>query len=135
MELIEIINPSNIMFAIGLLGVIFSIFFYFKKPQENLEKKQIIAEEDLKDKATILQQKEAEGKANVLAQQFQWEKEANEKKFQEFSCRLDNSMTLAQNHIHTVDVKVDNLIVTIGKMSNEITRLATIIDERIPKKV
>jgi hypothetical protein len=134
MELAEIINPSNIMFAIGLLGVIFSVFFYFRKPQESLEKKQIIADEELKDKATILSQKEAEGKTNVLAQQFQWEKEANEKKFQEFSCRLDNSMTLAQNHIHTVDVKVDTLITTIGKMSNEITRLSTIIDERIPKK-
>lgn len=134
MELTEIINPSNIMFAIGLLGVIFSVFSFFRKPQESLEKKQILVDENLKDKATILSQKEAEGKANVLAQQFQWEKEANEKKFNEFSSRLDAAMTLAQNHIHTVDTKVDTLIATIGKMSNEITRLSTIIDERIPKK-
>jgi hypothetical protein len=134
MDLIEIINPSNIMFALGILGVIFSVFFYFRKPQEKLEKKQIIAEENLKDKATILSQKEAEGKAQLLAQQVQWEKEANEKKFNEFSCRLDTAMTLAQNHIHTIDTKVDTLITTIGKMSNEITRLSTIIDERIPKK-
>jgi len=129
-----ILTPGNIMFAIGLLGVIFSVFFYFRKPQETLEKKQIIAEETLKDKATILSQKEAEGKANVLAQQFQWEKEANEKKFNEFSLRLDSAMTLAQNHIHSVNLKCDELLKSVNILTIQITRIGTILEERLPRK-
>lgn len=121
------------MFFIGIIGLIFSVYFNYRKPQEDIEKKQIKSDEDLKDKATVLSQKEVENKANVLAQQVQWEKEANEKKFVEFNLRLDNSMTLAQNHIHTVDVKVDQLIASVNKMSNEITRLSTIIEERNTK--
>ena len=131
----ELITPSNILFALGILGVIFTVFNYFRNPQEDLEKKQLITDKDLSSKATILAQKEAEGKAGLLAQQVQWEKEANEKKFVEFGLRLDSAMTIAQNHIHTVDVKVDTLIGTVASMSNEITRLSTIIDERIPKKI
>lgn len=126
-------TTSNIMFFIGIIGLIFSVYFNYRKPQEDIEKKQIKSDEDLKDKATVLSQKEVENKANVLAQQVQWEKEANEKKFVEFNLRLDNSMTLAQNHIHTVDVKVDQLIASVNKMSNEITRLSTIIEERNTK--
>jgi hypothetical protein len=131
------IDANDIGFIIGIIGIIgaiFTIYNYFRNPQENIEKKQIKSEEDLKDKATILSQKEVENKATLLAQQVQWEKEANEKKFCEFGLRLDGALAMAQNHIHTVDVKVDNLIATVGKMSNEITRLATIIDERIPKQ-
>ena len=131
----ELITPSNILFALGILGVIFTVFNYFRNPQEDLEKKQLITDKDLSSKATILAQKEAEGKAGLLAQQVQWEKEANEKKFVEFGLRLDSAMTIAQNHIHTVDVKVDTLIGTVASMSNEITRLSTIIDERIQKKI
>jgi len=129
-------DANDIGFVLGIIGIVgavFTIYNYFKKPQEEIETKQAIAEKEISSKATILAQKEMENKANVLAQQVQWEKEANEKKFNEFSCRLDQSMALAQNHIHTVDVKVDTLITTIGKMSNEITRLSTIIDERIPR--
>jgi hypothetical protein len=131
------IDANDIGFIIGglgILGVLFSVYNYFRKPQEDIETKQALAEKEISSKATILAQKEIENKANVLAQQVQWEKEANEKKFCEFGLRLDGALAMAQNHIHTVDVKVDNLITTVGKMSNEITRLATIIDERIPKQ-
>jgi len=129
----NLVTIPNIMFALGIIGAIFSVFFYFRKPQEDMETKQALAEKDISSKATILAQKEAEGKASLLTQQVQWEKEANEKKFAEFGLRLDNSLTMAQNHIHTVDVKVDSLILSINVMSNRITELATIIDERVPK--
>ena len=125
---------QNIVFILGILGMLFSIFNYFRSPQEDIEKKQIVAGKDLDTKATILAQKEAEGKASLLAQQVEWEKVANEKKFSEFSTRLDNAMTLAQNHIHTVDIKIDALTTITNTMSNEITRLSTIIDERIPRR-
>jgi hypothetical protein len=113
------------MIAVGITEIIGAVFMavnYFKNPQIQLDKKQAI------DKT------EEEGKAAILVQRVQWEKEANEKKFAEMGYRLDTAMTTAQNHIHTVDIKVDALITNINIMSNEITRLSTIIDERIPKK-
>lgn len=130
--------PDIISITIGILGiggVIFTIYNSFKNPQIKIEKDQIKAEEDLKDKATILSQKEVENKAQLLAQQFQWEKEANEKRFTEMGCVIKEAMTLAQNHIHTVDVKVDGLKLTVEQMGKDIVQLSTIINERIPKKL
>ena len=139
-----LLTPANVMFSLGIIGTIFSVFLYFKKPQDDLEKKQaldalatekdkLLASKELADKATIMQQKEAETKAGLLTQQVQWEKEANEKRFLEFGTRLDTALSMAQNHIHTVDTKVDALMKLVNSMGNDITRLATIIDERIPK--
>lgn len=114
---------TTITSVLAIGGVIFSIFLYFRTPTERLEKKQAVS-----DVAEA-------GRASALAQQVQWEKESNEKRFAEMGMRLDSSMSLAQNHLHTVDVKVDNLIETVRLMSNEITRLSTIIEERIPRKI
>jgi chemotaxis protein histidine kinase CheA len=130
----SVLSPSNITFALGIIGLIFSIFLYFKKPQEDLEKQQAINEERDKGKATVLAQTEAQGKAALLAQQVEQEKQANQQRFIEFGQRLDGSLTLAQNHIHTVDTKVDNLTNLVSELSNNITRLQTIIEERIPRK-
>lgn len=127
------ILASDITFAIGILGVIFTVYNYFKNPQIKIEKGQIKVAEDLKDKATILSQKEVENKAQLLAQQVQWEKEANEKRFAEMGIAIEKAMTLAQNHIHTVDTKVDGLKDITEQMGKEIVRLGTIIEERIPK--
>lgn len=113
---------SYILGFLGLIGIIFSVFNYFRNPQEALDKRE------------ALNQKDADGKAMLLAQQFQQEKEAVERRFSDMGNRLESAMTLAQNHIHTVDTKVDGLISDIGRMSNEVTRLTTVIDERIPKK-
>ena len=133
-----VLTVPNIVFTIGILGTIFAVYFHFKKPQEDSEIKQVITDKDLGTKATILAQKEMESKATLLAQQVEWEKIANEKKFTEFGLRLDNSMLLATNHIHTLDVKVDKLSGDINsmknEMSNQITRLGTIIEERFPRK-
>lgn len=118
----NLLTPSNITFALGILAIIFAIFNYFRVPQEDLEKKQAVSE------------KEVESRAGLLAQQVQWEKESNEKKFAEFGVRLDNSLTMAQNHIHSVDVKVDALTTSVNEMGKEMTKLSTIIEERIPKK-
>ena len=40
----------------------------------------------------------------------------------------------SNNHIHTVDTKVDKVQEIIASMGKEITKLGTIIEERIPKK-
>lgn len=118
----EIITPSNIVFAIGIISLMFSIWGKVKTPQDAL------------DKQVAVEREEVEGKAKVLEQRVQWEKESSEKKFVELGKRLDDAFLLASNHTHTVDVKVDELKKIVGTMSNEITKLATIIEERIPRK-
>jgi hypothetical protein len=78
-----------------------------------LELKQAVVDKEMDSKASILAQKEMENKANLLAQQVEAEKCANEKRFAEFANRLDQAFALAQNHIHTVDTKVDGLATQI----------------------
>ena len=119
----NLLTTSNVTFALGFLAILFSVYNYFRNPQEALDKRE------------ALNQKDTDGKASLLAQQMQWEKEINEKRFTEMGLRINESMSLAQNHIHTVDTKVDDLAKRMTLMSNEITRLATIIEERIPRKV
>ena len=141
----EILTQSNVLFAIGIGGVLFSIYKSWHKPQEDIdrhqsmdtlatEKDKLIAEKDLGTKATILAQKELETKALVLAEQVKNKDVENERRFNEMGTRLDTAMSLAQNHIHTVDTKVDKLTECVNSMSNKITELATIIAERIPRK-
>ena len=126
---------SVIIGVLGIGGVIFTIYNSFKNPQIKLEKEQIKAEKDLEDKASVLQQQEAESKTALLEKQLCWEKEANEKRFAELACTLKDAMALAQNHIHTVDTKVDGLKGTVEQMGKDIVQLSTIINERIPKKL
>lgn len=128
------LDKENITFIIAVLAAIFAVYSYFRKPQEDIEKQQIKTDEDLKDKASIISQKEIESKAIILSEQFKWNMNETERKFADFAVRLDKSYELATNHTHTVDVKVDHLIATVTHMGNEITRLSTIIEERIPKK-
>jgi hypothetical protein len=125
---------SLIIGLLGIGGAIFAIYFKMANPQNALEKEQIKTEKDLEDKASILSQKEAEGKANILEQQFKWERKANEKRFCDMTNSLKDAMTLAQNHIHTVDTKVDGLKITVEQMGKDLVQLSTIINERIPKK-
>ena len=130
----EIITTSNIMFALGIIGIIIGVYKSINKPQVDLEKTQAINEEKDKSKATVLQQKEAENKASLLAQQVQNEKEDNNRRFMELGELLRSSMTLAQNHIHTVDTKVDVLAKEVNVLSTKIAQLTTVIDERIPRR-
>ena len=48
--------------------------------------------------------------------------------------RMDTNTALAQNHIHTVDTKVDVLKGEVADLKGAVIRLTTIIEERIPKK-
>ncbi len=111
----DLLTPSNIMFVLGIFGIVFTIYNRFTNPQIQADK----------DDA-------------LLTQKVEWERQANDKKFIDMGNRLDGAMTLAQNHTHTVDVKVDQLIKVVGDMnvnfSKELGILSTKIDERIPKK-
>lgn len=111
----ESITFDNVTFIIALGGVAFSIFLFFRKPQESLELKQV----------------ENAGKDKLINAKIKWAKEANEERFRELSKRLEDAFLLAANHTHTVDTKVDELIKTTNswhlEISNQMTEIKTII--------
>lgn len=76
-----------------------------------------------------------EKKDALLRQEVQWTKEGNDKKFMEIQANFQSLLLQSNNHIHTVDIKVDKVMETTAHLSTEVTRLATIIEERIPKKL
>lgn len=109
--IMDVLTPSNITFALGLLGILFAVYNYFRNPQVDADKKDAL-----------------------LGQQMQYFIEGTERRFKEVQDSFQGLLLQSNNHIHTVDTKVEALSTTIGAMSNEITRLATIIEERIPKR-
>lgn len=131
----EILTPLNIIsWIIGIIGVVLAVYKSINKPQEDLETKQVVSEKDIANRATLLQQKEMEMKASLLEQQVKLAFDANEKKFADLMIRMDANTALAQNHIHTVDTKVDGLAQEIARLTGRFIELNTIIAERIPKK-
>lgn len=104
------LTPSNITFALGIAALAFSIWGKIRDPQTDSEKRDAL-----------------------FAQQMKFTIESTELRFKEIQESFNALLLQSNNHIHTVDTKVENLNSTVISMGNEITRLATIIDERIPK--
>lgn len=107
----DLFTVNNILTILGLLGILFGVYHYFKNPQIDGDKRDALME-----------------------QRTKMEKAESDRRFSDMTKRLDDAFALAQNHIHTVDTKVDNVAAHVTKLSNEITRLSTIIEERIPRK-
>lgn len=128
----EILN--YILGFIALMSIAFNIWSKVRKPQEDIEKKQAVSDKEIESKATILLAKEVEAKADILAKQVQWTSESNEKRFSEMQLNIRESTALAQNHIHTIQEKVEGLVAMIYNLDNKIATLTAIIQERIPKK-
>jgi len=105
------LTPNNIMFALGLIGIMFGVYHYFKNPQVNADKKDAL-----------------------LAQQVQWQIEGTERRFKEIQESFQSLLLQSNNHIHTVDTKVTDLAVKVSSVEIAIAKLGTIIEERIPKK-
>ena len=105
------ITPSEITFAIGIIGTIFAVYKYFKNPQIEIEKKDAL-----------------------LEQQVQNNSEIAEKRFKDIQDNFNGLLLQSNNHIHTVDTKVDFLTKTVNDMGKDIIKLSTIIEERIPRK-
>ena len=108
------INAENISFIIGIIGIvgaIFTIYHYFKNPQ--------IKEE----------------KTNALqSQAMKFMQESNDSRFKLMQQQITDAMSLATNHIHTVDTKVEALSKDVRALGLDVAKLGTIIEERIPKK-
>jgi hypothetical protein len=107
----NLLTIPNVVFALGIIGTIFTVYNYFKDPQISGEKKDAL-----------------------LAQQVQWQIEGTERRFKEIQESFNGLLLQSNNHIHTVETKVDAQTCTIAAMGIEIAKLTTIIEERIPKK-
>ena len=126
------------MFAVTMIGVLFAIYRSYNTPQTKLDKDVAVAdaisEKELSTKATVLQQKEADNKAELLAKQVEWEKAANTTKFADMTLRIDQAFAIAQNHINTIETEVKVQTAMINSMGNKLTELSTILNERLPMK-
>lgn len=107
----ELVTPQNITFTVGMISLLFVVYHYFKNPQIDIEKKDALMQQQIKITAEITDTKFKELQANFL-----------------------QLLAQNQNHIHTLDTKVDALTERIASNNKELVRLSTIIDERIPKK-
>ncbi len=107
----SLLTTGNITFVIGIIGVIFSVYKSYRNPQVDLDKKQAV------DQTAI------DGKASILAQQLQWTTESNDKRFAEMQLNLKEATALAQNHLHTVDTKVDALTSIVNTIENNVLRI------------
>ncbi|MCR4260818.1 MAG: hypothetical protein NUV96_00520 [Candidatus Colwellbacteria bacterium] len=116
------LTTSNIMFLVAFMTTAFAVFLYFKNPQVSMEQKQALLDQ------------EVDNRAAVLAEVYKVEKESTDRRFSEFNNRLIESNTLANNHINTIDIKVTTLTNQIATMDKSITKLTTIIEERVAKK-
>jgi hypothetical protein len=90
-------NLDIFVMVLGIGGTIFGVYSYFRNPQIDSEKVDVVFSERL----------------NVLSKEL-----AN----------------LRDNHIHTLDLKIDSLTVNQTSMLVQLGKLSTVIDERIPRK-
>lgn len=126
MELTQIIN--SIISLATLIGLIFAVFFFFKNPQVLLEKKQALNEANDKNKTPITN-------FEILKTQFDMMCKSNDDKFMRLETQIEKAFVVANNHTNETDSKVTGLVAEVGSLRNEVTKLGTIIEERIPKKV
>ena len=59
----------------------------------------------------------------------------NSDTFAKLELQIKEAFIVANNHTNETDSKVTGLVLEVGNLRNDVTRLATIIEERIPKKV
>lgn len=102
---------NDLMGWLGLIGVIFTIYHYFKNPQIKGEKFDAL-----------------------IKQSLEYISKMNEERFKTMQSNFDELVKQNQNHLHTLDTKVDMLCKCSEDMSRAIVKLDTIIEERIPKK-
>lgn len=106
-----LLTTSNITFGLGILAILFSVYNYFRGPQVDGDKRDAL-----------------------LAQELGFIVKNTDERFKQMQDSFQALLLQSANHIHTVDTKVEALNATVGVMGNKITELATIIDERIPRK-
>lgn len=94
--------------AIGIMGSIFAIYQYFRKPQIDSEQTDALLKIEMKNMEVMFNEK--------------------------FAVLTSTVVNLRDNHIHSLDTKVDETNKNLNLMAVQVSQLATIIDERIPRK-
>ena len=106
-----LMTSSNITFAIGILAAIFGVYSYFKNPQIKSDKTDAL-----------------------IGQQLKFIQESNDRRFAEVHDEIKAVVATNQNHVHTIDTKVEVLTNSVTQLGKDVVRLATIIEERIPSR-
>lgn len=109
MNILDILTITSQI--VTLLGILFIVYNSFRNPQIKNDKKDAL-----------------------LAQQVRWTIEGNERRFNEIHLEIKEAFELAQNHSNEALSGVKELTVVCNAMGKEITKLATIIEERVQKK-
>lgn len=104
----EFITPTNILFIIAIITFVSKIVFDVKNPQNKSE---------LNDA--------------LFTQALETLRKDMELNFTKMEKTISN---LKDNHLHTLDTKIEANKNYINDLSRSVTKLATIIDERIPRK-
>lgn len=107
----NLLTPSNITFVLGIAAIVFAIYHYFKNPQIDTEKRDAL-----------------------MDQQLRLYMESSDRRFAELQASFKDLVLQSNNHVHTVDTKVEALHGIVIGMGQEIAKLGTIIEERVPKK-
>jgi uncharacterized protein YoxC len=92
----SLLTPSNITFALGLLGVLFTVYRSITGPQTASDKKTL----RLEDRMSSLEKAVVE---------------------------------IKETHLKTVEADIKGLTSSVNDLAKTVVRLATIIDERIPR--
>lgn len=96
-----------VLFWIGIIGVIFTVYHYFRNPQIRTDKRDAIQE-----------------------QQFKWVQETTERRFKDIQGNFTDLLSLNQNHLHTIDTKIEVLNEIVSSLGKDIVKLQTIVEER-----
>lgn len=107
----ELLTPSNTLFVLALLTILFQVYKYFRDPQTANDKKDAL-----------------------LGQQLKSSSESVDMRFKTMQDNFSALLLQSNNHIHTVDTKVDVLVSTISQLGKDVVKLSTIIEERMPRK-
>ena len=102
----SVLTFETVTFIIAISGVLFGVYHFFRNPAD-------------KNKAEI---GEADKRICLLDQMLKDSSERNE--------MLVKTQT---NHLHTLEVGVNRNNENIRKVSNDVIKLSTILDERLPK--
>ena len=108
MKTIDANDIAFVLSILGLTGIIFGIYKYFRDPQIKSDKFEALLKQNLE----------------FLTKEFAG-------RFSSIDKEITN---LKENHIHTLYTKVDTLTTSMNNINIELGKLSTIIDERIPKK-
>lgn len=104
----QLITAPNIMFFIGIFGLVFTIYNRFTEPQIKSDKADALFKQDLL----------------AIGAKF-------EERFLGFDKSLSN---LRDNHLHTITEDVKTVTKSVNELAILVAKLETKIDERIPRK-